>query len=80
MDLLLLCQATFAASPMVVTLTENATAPDFLWAIPEPWTSARLRLNSLCGINLAGHALTLHGRNDEYAYAAPEHIPSHSAA
>lgn len=71
-DLLLIFQATFADSTMVVTLTEKTTAPVFLWAIPEPWTGERLRLNSLCGINLAGHALTLRGRNYDYAYSAPD--------
>lgn len=73
-DLLLIFQATFADSTMVVKLTENTTAPVFLWAIPEPWTGERLRLNSLCGINLAGHALTLRHRNYEYAYAAPDDV------
>lgn len=29
-------------------------------------------MNSLCGINLAGHALTLRGRKYEYAYASPQ--------
>jgi L-fucose isomerase-like protein len=71
-DLLLIFQATFADSTMVVTLTENITAPVFLWAVPEPWTGDRLRLNSLCGINLAGHALKLRGRNYEFAYAPPD--------
>jgi L-fucose isomerase-like protein len=71
-DLLLVYQATFADSTMVMALTENTDAPVFLWAIPEAWSGGRLRLNSLCGINLAGHALTLASRNYEYAYAAPK--------
>lgn len=71
-DLLLVFQATFADSTMVTTLVENFKAPVFLWAIPEDWTGGRLRLNSLCGINLAGHALTLRGRKYEYAYASPQ--------
>lgn len=70
-DLLLVFQATFADSTMTVALTEKMDAPVFLWAVPEPWTGGRLRLNSLCGINLAGHALTLRGRKYDYAYAAP---------
>lgn len=70
-DLLLIFQATFADSTMTVALTEKTEAPVFLWAVPEPWTGGRLRLNSLCGINLAGHALTLRGRKYDYAYAAP---------
>lgn len=70
-DLLLIFQATFADSTMVCELTAGTQAPVFLWAVPEPWTGERLRLNSLCGINLAAHALTLRGQKYHYAYADP---------
>jgi L-fucose isomerase-like protein len=70
-DVLIIFQATFADSTMVTALAEACPAPVFLWAIPEARTGGRLRLNSLCGINLAGHALTLRGRAYDYAYAAP---------
>jgi L-fucose isomerase-like protein len=70
-DLMLIFQATFADSTLVTTLAEAAQAPIFLWAVPEPWTGARLRLNSLCGINLAGHALGLRGIKYAYGYGAP---------
>lgn len=71
-DLLLVFQATFADSTMVTALAEAIDAPLFLWAVPEEMVGGRLRLNSLCGINLAGHALTLRGRKYAYAYAAPD--------
>ncbi len=71
LDLIIIFQATFADSTMVVELTELNTAPIFLWAVPEPWTGGRLRLNSLCGINLAGHALSLRNRKYDYAYGLP---------
>jgi L-fucose isomerase-like protein len=71
-DLLLVFQATFADSTMVTALADAIDAPVFLWAIPEPFSGGRLRLNSLCGINLAGHALTLRKRDYAYAYASPE--------
>jgi len=71
-DLVLIFQATFADSTLVAALTEQVEAPVFLWAVPEPWTGERLRLNSLCGINLAGHALTLRKRPYAYAYALPQ--------
>lgn len=70
-DLALVFQATFADSTMAVSLAEILDTPLFLWAIPEEWTGGRLRLNSLCGINLAGHALTLRQRRFNYAYAEP---------
>lgn len=76
-DLLLVFQATFADSTLVTSLVEGIKAngsppPVFLWAVPEALTGGRLRLNSLCGINLAGHALSQRGENYEYAYAAPD--------
>jgi L-fucose isomerase-like protein len=59
-DLLILLQASFADSSMAVALAESVQArglPLLLWAVPEERAGGRLRLNSLCGINLAGHAL-----------------------
>lgn len=60
-DLLIVLQASFADSTMAVQIAEGARVagvPLLLWAVPEERTGQRLRLNSLCGINLAGHALT----------------------
>jgi len=79
-DLLLVFQATFADSTLVTALVEGfqaraATPPVFLWAVPEAPTGGRLRLNSLCGINLAGHALSQRGQGYEYAYALPGDLP-----
>jgi L-fucose isomerase-like protein len=68
-DLLVLLQASFADSTMAVAVAEAAHAagmPVLLWAVPEARDGGRLRLNSLCGINLAGHAL--HRRGIPYAY------------
>ena len=71
-DLLLILQATFADSTMVLALAEAIDAPLLLWAVPEAHTGGRLRLNSLCGINLAGHGLTRAGYQYDYIYAAPD--------
>ena len=70
-DLLLVFQATFADSSMVMELAQAIDAPLFLWAVPEPHTGGRLRLNSMCGINLAGHALTRDRVYYEHLYTAP---------
>jgi hypothetical protein len=51
-DILLLFQATFADSTMSMALAEAVDAPLLLWALPESPSGGRLRLNSLCGINL----------------------------
>ncbi|MBX2997765.1 MAG: L-fucose/L-arabinose isomerase family protein [Caldilineaceae bacterium] len=68
-DLLILLQASFADSSMAVTLAEvvqDRALPLLLWAVPEDRSGGRLRLNSLCGINLAAHALKR--RNIAYDY------------
>lgn len=71
-DLLLIFQATFADSSMIISLAKMVDAPILLWAVPEDHTGGRLRLNSFCGINLAGHALTRAGISYGYIFAAPD--------
>jgi len=57
LDLLLILQVTFTDATMTVAAAQAIDAPLALWAFPEPRTGGRLRLNSLCGVNLAAHAL-----------------------
>lgn len=71
-DLLLIFQATFADSTMVMALVEQIDAPILLWAVPEEHSGGRLRLNSLCGINLAAHALTRSGYQYETIFTPPD--------
>ena len=56
-DGLVILQATFADSSLAVAASD-VDVPVVLWAFPEERTGGRLRLNSFCGINLAGFALT----------------------
>jgi L-fucose isomerase-like protein len=72
LDLLLVLQATFADSTMVMSLAEVVNAPLLLWAVPEERSGGRLRLNSFCGINLGAHALRRGGYDYEYIYAPPQ--------
>ena len=71
-DLLLIFQATCADSRMIMSLANTIDAPIILWAVPEDHTGGRLQLNSLCGINLAAHALTRAGYGFETIYAPPD--------
>ncbi len=74
-DLLLLLQASFADSTMAVALAQSASAlglPILLWAVPEARDGGRLRLNSLCGINLAGHAFSLNQLHYDFLLEEPE--------
>lgn len=72
LDALIAFQATFTDSSFAVRLAERCDAPLLMWAVPEARTGGRLRLNSLCGINLAGHALKLRGVNYHWVYALPD--------
>jgi len=69
LDLLLVLQATFTDATMTAALAEAVDAPLFLWSFPEPRTGGRLRLNAICGVNLAAHALGRAGRPYDYANA-----------
>lgn len=71
-DLLLVFHASFADSAMMMCLAEWVDCPLLMWAVPEERTGGRLRLNSLCGLNLAAHALTRKGYLYDYIYALPE--------
>lgn len=73
-DLLILLQASFADSSMALQIAEAFQPrglPLLLWATPDVRDGGRLRLNSLCGINLAGHALHLRTIPYDYLLASP---------
>ena len=70
--LLVLLQASFADSTMAVQIARAIDRPLLLWALPEERVGGRLRLNSFCGINLAGHGLRRAGFTYEYVYAEPD--------
>ena len=70
-DLLLVMQLTFTDATMTVKLAETINAPLLFWSFPEERTGGRLRLNSLCGINLASHALGKSGIRCDYLHMNP---------
>jgi L-fucose isomerase-like protein len=72
LDLVLLLQVTFTDASMTAKIAANLHAPIAIWAFPEPRTGGRLRLNSFCGLNLAGHALGLAHRDFGFLYSAPD--------
>ena len=77
-DLLILLQASFADSSMAVEIAASVAKrriPLLLWAVPDERDGGRLRLNSLCGINLAAHALAR--RRIGYDYL---HVPADDPA
>lgn len=72
LDLLLILQVTFTDATMTVALAKAIDAPIAIWAFPEPRTGGRLRLNALCGLNLAGHALGRAGLAYHHVFGMPE--------
>ncbi|MEA2011225.1 MAG: hypothetical protein U9N78_11025 [Actinomycetota bacterium] len=72
-DALMILQATFADSTLIVQATDT-TVPIVLWAFPEERTGERLRLNSFCGINLGGYALTNLERPYRWVYRHPDDL------
>jgi len=71
-DTVLILQVTFTDATMTIAAAEAFSTPLAIWAFPEPRIGGRLRLNALCGLNLAGHALGLNDHPYSYLYAAPD--------
>ncbi|MCY4285934.1 MAG: hypothetical protein OXC65_11435 [Thiotrichales bacterium] len=71
-ELMLVLQVTFTDAGFVARLAGATDLPIAIWAPPEPRLGGRLRLNALCGLNLASHALGRIGRRFSYLYADPE--------
>jgi L-fucose isomerase-like protein len=70
-DALVILQASFADSSLVVQAAA-VDVPIVLWAFPEVRTGGRLRLNSFCGINLAGYSLSNAGREYSWLYTSAD--------
>lgn len=56
-SLVVVLQATFTDARPHVALAEASDAPIVVWSFPEARSGHRLRLNSLCGANLAAYSL-----------------------
>ena len=69
---ILLC-ATFADASVALAAFAGATGPVVLWALRDPAPSGeRLYINSLCGANLAAHALVAKGVQVHLLYGNPD--------
>jgi len=56
-DVVIVIQATFADASTVISISEASDTPIVVWSFPEDRRGTRLRLNSLCGANLAAYSL-----------------------
>ena len=71
-DLIVVLQVTFTDAGFIARLAGATDSPIAIWAPPEPRLGGRLRLNALCGLNLASHALGRLDHRFSYLYAEPE--------
>ena len=70
---LLVLQLTFTDAATISEVSARfPSKPLSIWAVKEPREGGRLRLNSLCGLNLASHSLGLSGRRFSWLYSDPE--------
>jgi len=72
LDLLLILQVTFTDAGITKRIAEEIGARLALWAFPESRSGGRLRLNSLCGVNLAAHALAKAAHGYSWVHCAPD--------
>ena len=72
LDIILILQLTFTDASMTVKIAELLELPMLFWSFPEERTGGRLRLNSLCGVNLAAHALGKSGIQCDYLNLNPQ--------
>jgi L-fucose isomerase-like protein len=72
LDLLLILQVTFTDAGMSKRIAEEIEARLAFWAFPESRSGGRLRLNSLCGVNLAAHALARVGHGYSWVHCTPD--------
>ena len=62
-DALLVIQVTFTDAESTVAAALKLGKPVIMWSWAEARTGGRLLLNSFCGVNLASHALSRHGKS-----------------
>lgn len=72
LDALVVLQVTFTDATMTKALASSIEAPLVFWAFPERRTGERLRLNSLCGLNLAAFSLRRQQAEFGYLYRRPD--------
>ncbi len=70
-DVVVVLQATFSDSSLVGRVATRLGVPIVVWSFPEARTGDRLRLNSLCGANLAAYLLRRRPHRVEFVHVDP---------
>ncbi len=72
-DVALIQYGTFALGSLLPLMAQRMPVPIVLWGVPEPsFGGGKLRLNSMCGLNMNAHALMRLGRTYDYLFRTPE--------
>jgi len=74
LDFVIILQVTFTDSSTILKIATSLKKPIGIWAFPEPRLGGRLRLNALCGLNLASHTLGLNDIPFSWIYENPAKI------
>ena len=76
-DVAVIQYGTFSLGSLMPMFADRLTVPLVLWGVPEPsLDGGKLRLNSLCGVNMNAHALMRMGRKYEAIFCLPEEAPA----
>jgi len=71
-DIYILFMASFSDASPAVELLAKVPGPVLLWSVREPGeVGERLKLNSMCGANLAAHALVTAGQSVRHLHGNP---------
>ena len=70
-QLCVVLQATFTDSSAVIRIADALDVPLLVWSFPEARTGRPLRLNSLCGANMAAFSLRRRKHRVSFLHADP---------
>ncbi len=70
-DVIVVLQASFADASMIIRVHDRRRLPIVCWSFPEPRTGAGLRLNGLCGANLATYSLRRRDSSAAFVHIDP---------
>ncbi|MFM1594365.1 MAG: hypothetical protein ACKJRS_08375, partial [Woeseiaceae bacterium] len=65
-DKIFLFQTTFTDAKFILNFAQDVKKPICIVSFPEPRTGGRLRLNSICGLNLGMHSLIKNNISPEF--------------
>ena len=75
-DVVVVQYGTFSLGSLMPLFADRLSVPIVVWGVPEPSFGGKLRINSLCGVNMNAHTLMRLGRKYETLFCNPEEGPA----